>query len=64
MNCSYNRQSSSHSSLGIILMGLRIAKVNQQPITQVLCQVPIKAGNHRGARFLVGAYYFTKLFGI
>jgi hypothetical protein len=43
---------------------LRIAKVDQQAITEVLCNAPLQALDHRGARGLVGADDLAQVFGV
>jgi hypothetical protein len=43
-----------HGPLGIILMRLGIAEVDQQPIAEVLGNVPRKAFDHRRTRLVVG----------
>jgi hypothetical protein len=45
--------------LGVVLVRLGIAKVDQQPISEVLRNMAVKALDHRGAGILVGAHQRT-----
>ena len=45
-------------------MRLRIAKVHQQAITEVLRNVAVKALDHVGAGGLVGAHHLTVVFRV
>jgi hypothetical protein len=53
-----------HGALGIVLMGTRVAKVDEQAITQVLRNVPLKALDDLGGILLVGAHYMTQVFRV
>jgi hypothetical protein len=53
-----------HSSLGIVLMRLRIAEVHQQAVTKILGNVAVKALDHVGAGSLIGAYYLAIVFRV
>ena len=46
-------QAGAHGPLGVVFMGLRIAKVHQQPITEILRDIPLKALDHGGAGLLI-----------
>ena len=48
----------------IILMRGGIAKVDEQPIAEILRNMAVKTVNHRGAGVLVGAHDFPVLFGV
>ena len=53
-----------HSPLGAVFMRLGIAKVDQQPIAEVLRNVPLQGLDHRGTRRLVGADDLAQVFGV
>ena len=57
-------QPGAHSPLGIILVGERMAEVDQEPIAQVLRDVPLEAADHLGADLLVGPHDLAQLLGI
>src|SRR4029453_15617065 len=59
-----NPQARMHGALGIVLMGARVAKVDEQAIAQILCDVPLKALDDRGGGLLIGATYMTQVFGV
>ena len=60
----HNPQSCAHGPVRIVFVGLRVAKVDEKSITQILCYVAFKAMNHVSRRFLVGAHNFAKVFGV
>ena len=45
-------------------MGRGIAEVHQQPIAQILGNVPLIALDDLGAGLMVGAYDFPQVFGV
>jgi hypothetical protein len=45
----YYRQPSAHRPLGIILMRLRIAEIDQHPVAHVLGDKPVRGGTRRGS---------------
>ena len=45
----------AHGALGIVLMGLGIAKVDQQAVAQILRNMPLKALDHLGTGLLIGS---------
>ena len=47
----------AYRSLGVIFMGLRIAKVHQEAIAQILRDIAAKALDHGGTAFLVGSHH-------
>ena len=51
-------------SLGIIFMGVGIAKVDQESITQELGDMSIIALDHCGTRLLIRTDDFSILFGV
>src|SRR5262249_2871544 len=57
-------QSGPHGALGIVFMGLRIAKVDEEPIAEVLRDITLKLLDHLGARGLIGAHDLPEVFGI
>src|SRR5215813_14712888 len=61
---SKNSQTSTYCSLGIIFMGVRIAKVHEEPVTKQLGDVPVIAANHLRTGGLVGTDHFPVVFGI
>jgi hypothetical protein len=59
-----NGQAGMHGPEGSVFMGLRPAKVEQQPVPEILCHVAIE-GLYRGDhRLLVGAYHGPVVFGV
>ena len=61
---SKNTQTSPYGSLGIILMGLGIAKVDQETIPKELGDMSFIALNDFSADFLVCSYYISIVFWI
>jgi hypothetical protein len=57
-------QPSTDCSVRVIFMGLRVAKVDQQPIPQILGDIPGKALDHVGTGLLVGPYHLTVVFRV
>ena len=57
-------QASPHSSVGVVLVRLRRAKVDQEPIPQVLRDVATVALDHLIARHLVGTHDLAQVFGV
>src|SRR5262249_19323499 len=57
-------QTRSYCSLGVIFMGLRIAKIDQETVAKELSDVPIIASNHLRTGGLVGTDHFPVLFGV
>jgi hypothetical protein len=53
----HQAETSAYRPLGVIFMRLRIAKVHQEAITQILCDITVEALDHRGTGFLVGPHY-------
>jgi hypothetical protein len=52
-------KSSPHGALRIVLVRQGIAKIDQQPIAQILRDMPLKAANHLGAGGLIGAHHLA-----
>ena len=60
----HDGQARPHRPLGIVFMGLRIAKVDQQPIAEILCDVSFKAIDDRSTGLLIGPHNLAQLFGV
>jgi hypothetical protein len=54
----------THRSLGIILMGIGVAEVDQQAITEVLRDMPLEAGDHFGAGVLIRPHHLAPFFRV
>ena len=61
---SKNSQPSPYGSLGIIFMGLGVAEIHQETVTQELSNVTIIALDHLRANLLIRTYHFSVIFGI
>ena len=61
---SEDTKASAYSPLHIIFMGLRIAKIDEEAVTEILGDMPVKALDHRCARGLVGAHDLPQVFGV
>jgi hypothetical protein len=57
-------QPGAYRSLGVVFMGPRVAEVDEQAITQILPNVPLKAGDHCGAGLLIGPHHLAPLLGV
>jgi hypothetical protein len=53
-----------HGPLGVVLVRLRIAEIDQQAIPQVLRDVAVKALDHVGTGGLIGAYDLAIVFQV
>jgi hypothetical protein len=53
----YQAKTGAYRPLGVIFMRLGIAKVYQEAIAQILCNIAAKALDHRRTGFLVGPHY-------
>jgi hypothetical protein len=60
----HDAQPGPHGPLGIIFMRLRIAKVDQQAIAEILGDMALKAGNHLGTGVLIGPHDLAEVFGV
>jgi hypothetical protein len=60
----YHAQPGANGALGVVLMRLRIAKIDQQAIAQILRNVPLKAADHLGTRLLIGPHHLPPVFGV
>ncbi len=59
-----NPQPHSHRPLRIVFVGLRIAKVDQEPIPQVLGNMPVQALNDLSTGRLIGPQHLAEIFGV
>src|SRR5262249_12450272 len=59
-----NPEASPYGSLGIVLMRLRKAKVDEQAITEILRNVSVKTLDDLRARGMVGAHHRPQVLGI
>ena len=57
-------QAGMHGPLGVVFMRLRIAKVHQQPIPEILRNIPLKALNHCGAGLLISLHHGLPVFRV
>src|SRR5215813_10713371 len=57
-------QTRSYCSMRIIFMGMGIAEIDEQTVTQELGNVPVIAANHLRTGGLVGTYHVPVLFGV
>jgi hypothetical protein len=53
-----------HGAPGVVFMRHRIAKVDQQPIAEVLCDMAFVTLDDRGRGLLVGADHGAQVFGV
>jgi hypothetical protein len=61
---SEDTKTSAYSPLGIILMGLGIAEIDQESISQELGDVPIVVSNHLRTGGVIRPHHVPVLFGI
>ena len=59
-----NAQAGAHGPLGVVFMRLRIAKVDQQAIAEILGDMAVKALDHLGTGRLVGAHDLAQVFWV
>jgi hypothetical protein len=57
-------QASPYRSVGVIFMGLRIPKIDEETITQELGDITIIALDHCGTRLLIRPDDFSIFFGV
>jgi hypothetical protein len=62
--CFDDAQTYAHSALRIVFVRPRIPKIDQQPIAQILGDVPIKALNDLRTDRMIGPYHLAQLFGV
>jgi hypothetical protein len=60
----HHAQPGLHRPAGVVLMRLGIAKVDQQPIAQILCDIPLQALDHFVTGLLIGPHDRPVIFGI
>jgi hypothetical protein len=51
-------------TLSVIFVGLGVAEIDEQPIAEVLRNMPLKAGDHLGAGVLIGPHHLAEVFRI
>src|SRR5215510_9283972 len=61
---SEDTKASAYSPLRIIFMGLRIAKIHEEPIPKELGDVPVIAANHLRTGGLIGTDHIPVLFRV
>ena len=54
----------SHRPLGVVLMGFRVAEINQHPIAHEFGDKPGEAGNGVGDAAVIGADHLAQILGI
>jgi hypothetical protein len=59
-----NTQASVHRTPGLVFMGRGVAKIDQQPIAEVLGNMPLVACNDLSRGLLVGAHHRAQVFGV
>ncbi len=59
-----NAQAGVHGAPGIVFMGRRVAKIDQQPITEVLGNMALVVLDDLGSGLLVGAHHGAQVFGV
>ena len=64
LHCRNNFQPRPHGSSGIVFMGARIAKVDQQPIAEILGKVALMPLNYLGAGLLILLHDLAQVFRI
>jgi hypothetical protein len=60
----HHPQGGAHRALAGVFIRLRVAKVDQQTITQILRDISLIALNHLGTDPLIGPYHLAQLFGV
>jgi hypothetical protein len=59
-----NAQASVHGTPGLVFMGCGVAKVDQQPIAEVLGNMPLVVLDDLSRGLLVGAHHGAQVFGV
>jgi hypothetical protein len=57
-------QPGSHGALGIVLVRLGVAEVDQQAVAQILGDMALVAGNHFGTGLLIGPHHLAEVFWV
>jgi hypothetical protein len=60
----HHPEPSPHGPLRVILVREGIPKVDEQAITEILRDMPLKAGDHLGAGLLIGPHHLAPLFRV
>jgi hypothetical protein len=63
-DCVDNAQSGMQRTLRIVFMRNWPAKIDEQPITKILSNVPLILVDHLSSGGLIGAHYFTQIFRV
>ena len=58
------REPGAHRPLGVVLMGSRIAKINQHAVTHVFGDVAVEPGDRLGDGSVIGTEHFAQILGI
>ena len=53
-----------HGTPGIVFVSRRVAKIDQQPIAEILGNMPLVACDDLGRGLLIGAHYGAQVFGV
>ena len=59
-----DRQSCMDSAQRVVFVRLGIAKIDEQPIAEILGDMPLKAGDHLGADLLIGPHHLAQVFRV
>jgi hypothetical protein len=57
-------QASAHGPLGVVFVRLRVAKVHQQAIAEILRDIPVKAPGDLDAGGLIGQHDLAEVFRV
>jgi hypothetical protein len=63
-HCLHNSEAGAHGPLRIVFVCSGVAEVDEQSIAEVIGDMPLVAGDHLGARLLIGQHHLAQLFGI
>jgi len=55
----HHPEPSPYGPLGVIFVRQGIAEVDEQAITEILRDMPLKAGDHLGADLLIGPHHLA-----
>ena len=57
-------QAGTNGALGVVLVSLRVTEEDQQPVPEVLRDVPVEAFDDFAARLVVGAHDVAQVLGV
>jgi hypothetical protein len=60
----HDAQAGPHRTLRVVFMRLRVAEIDQEPVAEILRNMPLKALDNLGTGGLVRAHYLPQVFGI